>query len=73
MGERPYTIRITRKETIYVLRQLAFLVILPSHIKKLFGDIDLIFAIRNFKRPFITMVRYSSVGESLCLNSDLLA
>ncbi len=73
MGKSPYTICITRKEAIYVLRQQAFLVILPSHMKKLFGDVDLIFAIRDFKGSSITMVRYSSVGESLCLNSDLLA
>ncbi len=72
-GRCPYTIRVTRKETIHVLCERAFLVILSYHIKKLIRDINIVFAIRDFNGSFITMIRDTFIGISLCLDGDLLA
>ena len=69
----PYTIRVTRKETIHVLCERALLVVLSYHIKKLFRDINIVFAIRDFEGSFITMIRDAFIGISLCLDGDLLA
>jgi hypothetical protein len=73
VGRRPYTIGVTRKETIHVLCERAFLVVLSYHIKKLFRDINIVFAIRDFEGSFITMIRDAFIGISLCLDGDLLA
>ena len=69
----PYTIRITSKEAIDVFRQRAFFVIPPSHIKKFIRDINMIFAIRDSKRPIVTMIGNGFIIVSLRLNTKLLA
>jgi hypothetical protein len=68
----PYAICITRKEAIYVICQRTFFVILSNNIEKLFSDVDLILAIRNFEGSFITMKRNSLIEISLSLDGDLL-
>jgi hypothetical protein len=52
-----YPIGIARKEPIKIIRKLPFLVILSGHVKEVFGDINIVFSVRDLNRTVITVVR----------------